>query len=350
MAGGGERPARRAYAKGEARRAEILAAALEVFAEQGYRGSSLSDIAEGTGVSASGILHHFGSKDALLTAVLDERERLNKERFPAESHPAEAAEYFRELVAYNTTQPGLVRLFATLAAEAADPDHPAHAWFVERYEGAREHVRTVLSEDLASLSEAEREATVQLFMAVSDGLQTQWLLDPRHDMRAGMGRFVDLYVRAKRGRGGSGLPSAADGAAREVFAAGPDPASGQVRLGWLGSDGVVAADRLESFGHQGRLADGSVPAALEAEAEAACASLGAVLAARGSGWGDVVEVRSLHARLTDDCLRTVGDVLRARTSGREVAWLARAAPELAHDGLRVELGATALARRSHHRH
>ncbi|MEU9330873.1 hypothetical protein AB0D91_45295 [Streptomyces canus] len=46
--------------------------------------------------------------------------------------------------------------------------------------------------------------------------------------------------------------------------------------------------------------------------------------------------------MTDDCLRTVGDALRTWTGGREVAWLARAAHELAHDGLRVEVGAIAL--------
>ncbi|MFG2730399.1 TetR family transcriptional regulator [Streptomyces canus] len=327
--------ARRAHAKGEARRAEILAAALDAFAGQGYRGTSLRDIAEGTGVSASGILHHFGSKNALLTAVLEEHERANKARLRVESRPAEAVDHFRYLVEHNSTRPGFVRLFATLVAEAADPRHPAHTWFVERYAQAREYVRAVLAEDLAPLEEAEREATVQLFMAVSDGLQTQWLLEPDGGMGAGMARFVDLYRQA---RGGSGVPG------RTGCAPAGHPAvdASRTRRKRLGPNGVAEAEVLESLGHRGRFPDGRVPESLAAEVETACASLSASLVSRGSGWGDVVEVRTLHARLTDDCLRTVGDGLRARTGGREVAWLARAAPELAHDGLRVEVGAIAL--------
>ncbi|MEV5842419.1 TetR family transcriptional regulator [Streptomyces sp. NPDC051985] len=328
------------YAKGEARRAEILAAALAAFAEQGYRGSSLRDIAAETGVSASGILHHFGSKDALLTAVLAERERLDKELHPVESRPDEAADYFRNMINYNISQPGLVRLFATLVAEAADPDHPAHAWFVERYEGAREHVRAVLAEDLAPLGEAEREATVQLFMAVSDGLQTQWLLDPERDMRAGMDLFVDLYVRAKRYRESAGAAHRTE--------PGPTAAAetGRIRQVRLGPKGAAAADRLESYGHQGRLADGRVPTSYEAEVEAACASLSAALTRRGAGWDDVVEVRTLHVDLAGSYLDVTGEVLSARTGGRDVSWLAQAAPDLAHDGVRVEVGAVALVPRS----
>ncbi|MFI6339826.1 TetR family transcriptional regulator [Streptomyces sp. NPDC050535] len=336
MAAGGEKKDRRAYAKGEARRAEILTAALEAFAEQGYRGSSLRDIAADTGVSASGILHHFGSKDALLTAVLEERERLNLELLPPDAALTGAAEYFRNLVAYNSTQPGLVRLFATLAAEAADPEHPAHAWFVKRYAGAREHVRTVLDEDLAPLEEAEREATVQLFMAVSDGLQTQWLLEPDRDMKAGMDRFVDLYAQAKQHREVPETPGATEPGSRPVTGA------GRLRQLRLGPKGVSAADRLESFGHHGRLADGRTPASFEAETEAACAALGAALAKRGSGWDDVTEIRTLHAELTNHTLETVGRVLQTRTGKRDIPWLAQAAPELAHDGLRIELAAVAL--------
>ncbi|MFE7842475.1 TetR family transcriptional regulator [Streptomyces sp. NPDC057474] len=326
MAEAGVRVGRRAYAKGEARRAEILAAAVGAFAEQGYRGSSLRDIAAGTGVSASGILHHFGSKDALLTAVLEERERLTLQWLPTDPALAGSVGYFRNLVAYNMSKPGLVRLFATLAAEAADPEHPAHTWFVERYEEAREQVRTVLAEDLASLGEAEREATVQLFMAVSDGLQTQWLLDPERDMRAGMDLFVDLYRRGrKEGEGAS---------------AGP----GWARHRRLGSDGATPTDRLESLGHHGRLTDGSTPSSFEAEAEAAVAALSEAIARRGYDWGDVVEVRTLHAELTDSALDMMGEVLRNKVGEREVPWLAQAAPDLASDGLRVEIGAVAMAR------
>ncbi len=64
------------YAKSAATRTAILDAALEVFAESGYRAGSLREVAERVGMSEAGLLHHFRSKSALLMAVLDHRDEL----------------------------------------------------------------------------------------------------------------------------------------------------------------------------------------------------------------------------------------------------------------------------------
>ncbi|HLQ80095.1 MAG TPA: TetR/AcrR family transcriptional regulator [Brachybacterium sp.] len=56
------------------RREEILDGAAEMFAEHGYHGSSLRDISRHIGISHSGMLHHFESKDALLDGVIDRLE------------------------------------------------------------------------------------------------------------------------------------------------------------------------------------------------------------------------------------------------------------------------------------
>ena len=68
----GKRPDGR-LVRGEQRRREILRTAVEVFGEQGFRGSSLREIAARVGISEAGLLHHFGSKAALLTATIEER-------------------------------------------------------------------------------------------------------------------------------------------------------------------------------------------------------------------------------------------------------------------------------------
>jgi hypothetical protein len=46
------------YAKGRARREEILRVALEIFASQGYCGASLTVIARQVGLSEAGVLRH----------------------------------------------------------------------------------------------------------------------------------------------------------------------------------------------------------------------------------------------------------------------------------------------------
>ena len=57
----------------EARRDRIIDAAMELFSERGYRGTSITRIEEAAGLSpgAGGIYHHFPSKEALLTAGVE---------------------------------------------------------------------------------------------------------------------------------------------------------------------------------------------------------------------------------------------------------------------------------------
>lgn len=49
---------------------EILQAAAALFHTQGYRGTSLADIAQAIGYSKASVLYHFPTKEALLVALL----------------------------------------------------------------------------------------------------------------------------------------------------------------------------------------------------------------------------------------------------------------------------------------
>ncbi len=59
----------------------ILDTAERLFGEQGFALTSLRDITAGAGVNVASVNYHFGSKEALLTAVLERRFRpINQER------------------------------------------------------------------------------------------------------------------------------------------------------------------------------------------------------------------------------------------------------------------------------
>ena len=65
------RDPRRKPRKGELTAERILDAAEELFAEQGYAGSSLRDVATAVGIRSPSLYNHFESKEALYAAVLE---------------------------------------------------------------------------------------------------------------------------------------------------------------------------------------------------------------------------------------------------------------------------------------
>jgi TetR/AcrR family transcriptional regulator, transcriptional repressor for nem operon len=52
-------------------KSEILARCWEVFHRNGYNNASLQSLADASGLGKAGVLHHFGSKEGLMHAVLE---------------------------------------------------------------------------------------------------------------------------------------------------------------------------------------------------------------------------------------------------------------------------------------
>ncbi|MGZ0153332.1 TetR/AcrR family transcriptional regulator [Kribbella sp. WER1] len=160
------------YAKGVAKRAEILRAALEVIARHGYRKTSTRELAAAAGLSEAGMLHYFGSKEKLFEGVLRARDEADAARF-ADEDPIDGLE---AVIRHNGTVPGLVELYSTFSAEAGDPEHTSHQFFVDRYAALRtrlaDTIRTRQSEGSIT-PEADPDTIATLLIALSDGLQIQ---------------------------------------------------------------------------------------------------------------------------------------------------------------------------------
>lgn len=213
--GRGER--RGSYAKGVAKREEILTRALDVIAREGIRGASVKELADAVGLSQAGLLHYFDSKEHLFTEILRKRDEVDY----ADAGLGSDIEHLRNspddvtldrlrrafvgVVRHNAEVPGLVQLFARLSVDAADAAHPAHEFFVQR--GAA--LRAVFARALAGhqadgdvTARIDPEIVARLFQAVADGLQLQWMLEPDVDMAAILDALFDV-VRPQPREGGT---------------------------------------------------------------------------------------------------------------------------------------------------
>ncbi|GGS20151.1 TetR family transcriptional regulator [Streptomyces griseoviridis] len=177
-----------------------MRAALEVIAERGYRGASLAAVAERVGLTQQGLMHHFPTKEALLVAVLEERDRWDA--LPAGRL---RLDLLASLVEYNAMRPGVIQTFSALLGESVTEGHPARGFFTERYGRVRESMAEVLraeyGERLPGGLTPERAAP--LVVAMLDGLQYQWLLDPGSvDMAEAFRDFLALLGGAPDGSPG----------------------------------------------------------------------------------------------------------------------------------------------------
>lgn len=82
----------------ESTRQRIIAKAGEIFAQHGYGGTSMRDVAEAAAVSKASIFHHFKTKDALYGAVLDSFSLDNFQRVIKDAPPS--GESVEDRIAY----------------------------------------------------------------------------------------------------------------------------------------------------------------------------------------------------------------------------------------------------------
>ncbi|SOD73635.1 TetR family transcriptional regulator [Jatrophihabitans sp. GAS493] len=191
---------------GDARRAEIVQAALRLFAERGYKGASLAQIAQSVGITQQAVLYHFQTKEQLLVAALEDRDRQDRAWWAETSEAAHGSLDFlqlcQRLVAHNTQRAGYVRMFTVLSGDSVTEGHPAHAFFRARYDRLRELFAPALAAVYSRTGQSG--PSVAVVLAVLDGLQLQWLLDPEtFDMAAEFDTFANWIAGSAAPSGGS---------------------------------------------------------------------------------------------------------------------------------------------------
>jgi AcrR family transcriptional regulator len=190
------------YAKGIAQREAILERSLEVIAARGDATVSVKELGEAVGISAAGVLYHFESKEELFTEIIRTRDRLDRAAAGIDEATSlkELEDAFLRVVTHNAAVPGVVELYARLALDSASPEHPAHAYFLERGRSIHAAFTTRISEaqHLGMVDPAlDAAALARAVLAAADGLQNVWLRDRTVDMAASMRAIFAALFRSR---------------------------------------------------------------------------------------------------------------------------------------------------------
>jgi AcrR family transcriptional regulator len=196
----------------EVRREQIVDKAIRIIGQRGYYGFTVQQVAEACGLTNGGLLYHFGSKEQLLLAVLEERDGRNTEIVISTMPPSSrrsapgglswsaALAMLRAIVAQIGAQPELTRLYTVLQSEALDRNHPAYTYFQAFEARVMEGFTTIVAPHVA-----EPRSTARQLIALMDGLAMRWFrADQGFDLLKEWDRAVVMLMpnvkRARRGK------------------------------------------------------------------------------------------------------------------------------------------------------
>ncbi len=161
-------------------REEILLTALEVYAERGYRGTSLDLVAERAGLTRQGLLHHFPSKKKLLIALLEFREERSRAYLAADHADKDWPNQLAEALTFDHRMPVLAEVHSVLLAESITGNDLDQQYLHDHQHTLEERTVALFAERygprLPSGLTPRTAATAVL--AMIEGMQLQWLLEP----------------------------------------------------------------------------------------------------------------------------------------------------------------------------
>ncbi|MTI40267.1 TetR/AcrR family transcriptional regulator [Fulvivirga lutimaris] len=166
----------------------ILSAALELFAQEGFKSTSTSKLAAQAGVSEGLIFRHFKSKEGLLKALMD----LGEERL----------EYiFADIITESDPQEVINKALTALKTVAADPEQ-AHFWKLqyklkwetETYDDSKvEPIKVALTNAFEKLGYSYPEKEAQLILILMDGMVTKLFLSQNFDINETVDILIEKY-------------------------------------------------------------------------------------------------------------------------------------------------------------
>ena len=147
----------------------ILKAALHLFAQEGYAATSTAKVAKAAGVSEGLIFKHFGSKEGLLAAIMQQGAEAIKTKMADIVMTSEPKAIIRKMLELpffiDSAEYGMWRLIYGLK------------WQTQQYDSTMaDPVRLVLKDAFGKLGYADPDAEAELVFMFMDGAATALLL------------------------------------------------------------------------------------------------------------------------------------------------------------------------------
>ena len=188
-----------------ARRAQIIAAAIETIADAGYPNASLARIARRAGVSQGVISYHFAGKDELMDQlVTDVHTEISESVIPRILAQANAADmlrtHVREVAAYALEHRSRMTALAQIFLHARGPDgSPRYgAGESEPLYEALEGLYREGGQKSGEFRPFDVRAMVVTQQSATDGMFEYWRVHPDHDLMAHAAELGEQLVRATR--------------------------------------------------------------------------------------------------------------------------------------------------------
>ncbi len=189
------RPYATLLAKGEDRKQRILEVAQRLLTRNGWRNTTLAQIAKEAGVSAAGLLHHFESKEQLLHAVVDARD------LDDDTHADRTGDLFEQIARAGdrvARAPELVGTYSVLLVENLMPDAPLHDRLLARQQAAIGIVADLIRcGQAAGRYRDDFDPALKAVQIVSlvNGMEISWLLDPSVPLQQSLQEYARSLAR-----------------------------------------------------------------------------------------------------------------------------------------------------------
>jgi TetR/AcrR family transcriptional regulator len=185
----------------EDRRQQIVEVAGELFARNGFNGTTTREIADGAGVSQAIIFRHFPSKEAIYSAILDHKVRQAAEgirrRLQEAAMRKDDRSFFDalafDLLDLHSKDPSLIRLLLFSALEG----HDLSRMFYKKMSGQiRKFVRAYLKQRIAdgAFRQLDPLATARIFMGMVVHHAQVVALYPYDDVKISNRQMAEYFV------------------------------------------------------------------------------------------------------------------------------------------------------------